>query len=47
MTQRNGRIIRQGNRNKEVQIYQYVTESTFDAYLYQTLENKQNLFHRL
>ena len=40
MTQRNGRIIRQGNRNKQVQIYQYVTEGTFDAYLYQTLENK-------
>ena len=39
MTQRNGRIIRQGNRNKEVQVYQYVTEGTFDAYLYQTLEN--------
>ena len=37
MTQRNGRIIRQGNRNKEVQVYQYVTEGTFDAYLYQTL----------
>ena len=34
MTQRNGRIIRQGNRNKEVQVYQYVTEGTFDAYLY-------------
>ena len=35
MTQRNGRIIRQGNMNKEVQVYQYVTEGTFDAYLYQ------------
>ena len=34
MTQRNGRIIRQGNQNKEVQVYQYVTEGTFDAYLY-------------
>ena len=34
MTQRNGRIIRQGNRNKEVEVYQYVTEGTFDAYLY-------------
>jgi hypothetical protein len=34
MTQRNGRIIRQGNRNKQVQIYNYVTEGTFDAYLY-------------
>lgn len=39
MTQRNGRIIRQGNQNKEVQVYQYVTEGTFDAYLNQTLEN--------
>ena len=38
MTQRNGRIIRQGNRNKTVQIYNYVTEGTFDAYLWQTLE---------
>ena len=34
MTQRNGRIIRQGNRNKEVKVFNYVTESTFDAYLY-------------
>ena len=41
MTQRNGRIIRQGNRNKEVQVYQYVTEGTFDAYLYQLVEGKQ------
>ena len=39
MTQRNGRIIRQGNQNKQVYVYNYVTESTFDAYLYQTLEN--------
>ena len=41
MTQRNGRIIRQGNRNKEVKVFNYVTEGTFDAYLWQTLENKQ------
>ena len=41
MTQRNGRIIRQGNQNKQVQIYNYVTEATFDAFLFQTLENKQ------
>ena len=34
MTQRNGRIIRQGNQNKQVYVYNYVTESTFDAYLY-------------
>ncbi len=47
MTQRNGRIIRQGNQNKEVQIYQYVTESTFDAYLYQTLEQKQRFISQI
>lgn len=47
MTQRNGRIIRQGNKNKEVQIYQYVTEGTFDAYLYQTLENKQRFISQI
>lgn len=34
MTQRNGRIIRQGNRNKEVKVFNYVTEGTFDAYLW-------------
>ena len=37
-TQRNGRIIRQGNRNKEVQVYQYVTEGTFDAVSYTHLD---------
>ena len=47
MTQRNGRIIRQGNQNKEVQIYQYVTEKTFDAYLFQTLENKQKFISQI
>jgi len=47
MTQRNGRIIRQGNKNKEVQIYQYVTEGTFDAYLYQTIENKQRFISQI
>ena len=47
MTQRNGRIIRQGNQNKEVQIYQYVTEGTFDAYLYQALENKQKFISQI
>lgn len=47
MTQRNGRIIRQGNQNNEVQIYQYVTEGTFDAYLYQTLENKQKFISQI
>ena len=47
MTQRNGRIIRQGNRNNEVQVYQYVTEGPFDAYLYQTLENKQKFISQI
>ena len=47
MTQRNGRIIRQGNQNKQVYVYNYVTESTFDAYLYQTLENKQKFISRI
>lgn len=47
MTQRNGRIIRQGNQNKEVQVFQYVTEGTFDAYLYQTLENKQKFISQI
>ena len=47
MTQRNGRIIRQGNKNKQVQVYQYVTEGTFDAYLYQTLENKQKFISQI
>ena len=37
MTQRNGRIIRQGNMNKEVKVFNYVTEGTFDSYLFQTL----------
>ena len=47
MTQRNGRIIRQGNQNKEVMIFQYVTEATFDAYLYQTLEQKQRFISQI
>ena len=41
LEQRSGRIIRQGNENKEVDIYRYVTEQTFDAYLYQLVEGKQ------
>ena len=41
LEQRSGRIIRQGNQNKEVNIYRYVTEQTFDAYLYQLVEGKQ------
>lgn len=47
MTQRNGRIIRQGNLNPKVQVYQYVTEGTFDAYLWQTLENKQKFISQI
>ena len=47
MTQRNGRIIRQGNQNKKVNVFQYVTEGTFDAYLYQTLENKQKFISQI
>lgn len=46
LEQRAGRIIRQGNTNKDVDIYRYVTEQTFDAYLYQLVENKQNSSHR-
>lgn len=46
-TQRNGRIIRQGNRNKQVRIFNYVTEGTFDAYLFQTLENKQRFISQI
>ena len=41
LQQREGRIIRQGNENSEVDIYSYVTEGTFDAYLYQLVERKQ------
>ena len=47
MTQRNGRIIRQGNRSKEVKVFNYVTEGTFDAYLWQTLENKQRFISQI
>ena len=47
LEQRSGRIIRQGNRNKEVHIYRYVTESTFDAYLWQTVENKQKFISQI
>ena len=41
LEQRSGRIIRQGNSNEEVEIFRYVTEQTFDAYLYQLVEGKQ------
>ena len=47
LEQRSGRIIRQGNRNKEVHIFRYVTEATFDAYLWQTLENKQKFISQI
>ena len=47
LEQRSGRIIRQGNRNKEVHIYRYVTESTFDAYLWQMVENKQKFISQI
>lgn len=47
LTQRIGRILRQGNKNKEVYIYNYVTEGTFDAYLYQLVENKQRFISQI
>ena len=47
MTQRLGRMLRQGNNNKKVQLFRYVTESTFDAYLFQTLENKQRFISQI
>lgn len=45
--QRAGRIVRQGNENKEVNIYRYITENTFDAYLWQTIENKQKFISQI
>ena len=47
LEQRAGRIVRQGNRNKDVYIYRYVTEATFDAYLWQTVENKQKFISQI
>ncbi|WP_348980864.1 DEAD/DEAH box helicase family protein [Dehalobacter sp. 14DCB1] len=47
LEQRSGRIVRQGNRNDEVHIFRYVTENTFDAYLYQVLENKQRFISQI
>ena len=47
LEQRAGRIIRQGNENKEVHIYRYITENTFDAYLWQTIENKQKFISQI
>ena len=47
LTQRNGRILRQGNENEEVSIYNYITENTFDAYLWQILEQKQRYISQI
>lgn len=47
LEQRAGRIVRQGNKNDEVHIFRYVTENTFDAYLYQILENKQRFISQI
>lgn len=47
MEQRHGRIIRQGNTNSKVDIYRYTTDKTFDAYLYQMLENKQRFISQI
>ncbi|MDO0824048.1 SNF2-related protein [Desulfosporosinus nitroreducens] len=47
LAQRGGRIVRQGNENPEVDIYRYVTEGTFDSYLYQTVENKQRFISQI
>ncbi len=47
LEQRSGRIIRQGNKNKEVHIFRYVTEGTFDSYLWQTVENKQKFISQI
>ena len=47
LEQRAGRIVRQGNENKEVNIYRYITENTFDAYLWQTIENKQKFISQI
>lgn len=47
LAQRLGRIVRQGNRNPEVEIFRYVTEGTFDSYLYQLVENKQKFISQI
>ena len=47
LTQRNGRILRQGNENGEVSIFNYITEQTFDAYLWQILEQKQKYISQI
>lgn len=45
--QREGRMIRQGNENKHVEVYRYVTKGTFDAYMWQTIENKQKFISQI
>lgn len=47
LEQRAGRIVRQGNENKKVNIFRYVTENTFDSYLWQTIENKQKFISQI
>lgn len=47
LTQRLGRIVRQGNMNKQVHIYRYVTKNTFDAYLFQLVEKKQKFISQI
>lgn len=47
LTQRNGRILRQGNENDEISIFNYITEQTFDAYLWQILEQKQRYISQI
>ena len=47
LSQRAGRIVRQGNENSDVNIFRYITENTFDAYLFQTLENKQKYISQI
>ena len=47
MEQRRGRMVRQGNENEKVNLFRYVTEKTFDSYLFQTLENKQKFIGQI
>ena len=47
LTQREGRILRRGNQNSQVEIYKYVTKDTFDAYMYQTIEKKQQFITQI
>lgn len=47
LEQRSGRIIRQGNKNDEVKVFRYITENTFDSYLWQIIENKQKFISQI